>query len=412
MAQTPVVDTTPVPPVPLELDWCLERAAEASPEIASDAASADAARERVVPAGALEDPRLRYEASNVPIRNLDFGSTPLSGHQFGLSQKLPVPGLLASRKDAARAAAEAASASLEDRRRHIAARVEQSWAELGFAQRALDITARNIEFLRQLTRIAETKYGVGTGLQQDALRAQVELTRLLDERLHRVATVARRESELSALLDLPPATPFGPTAELADEAPIPALETLLGRMEQASPRLAALDARIEEAKRATRVAELEGYPDFDLGIGYRVRERVAGDPVDGDDFLMAGLTVRLPVNRSKWRAQVAEREALLRRARADYRATRARLRDAVQTRFADLRRADAEVDLLATGLVPQSRHSLEASRSGYEVDKVDFPSLVDTQVRLLEAELRLVRARADRRAAFAELEAAVGEPLR
>jgi len=102
----------------------------------------------------------------------------------------------------------------------------------------------------------------------------------------------------------------------------------------------------------------------------------------------------------------------LRRAEADYRAARAKLRSALRSRFAELRRADAAVALLETGLVPQSRQSLEASRAGYEVDKVDFLSLVDSQVSLLEAELRLERARAERRVAFAGLEAALGESLR
>jgi outer membrane protein TolC len=46
------------------------------------------------------------------------------------------------------------------------------------------------------------------------------------------------------------------------------------------------------------------------------------------------------------------------------------------------------------------------------VDKVDFLSLIDSQVRLLDAELSLVRAVADRRVAFAALESAIGKELR
>jgi outer membrane protein TolC len=67
---------------------------------------------------------------------------------------------------------------------------------------------------------------------------------------------------------------------------------------------------------------------------------------------------------------------------------------------------------LETGLLPQARQSLASSRSGYEVDKVDFPSLLDSQVKLFEAELGLVQAVAARRAAYAALEGAVGEVLR
>jgi outer membrane protein TolC len=84
----------------------------------------------------------------------------------------------------------------------------------------------------------------------------------------------------------------------------------------------------------------------------------------------------------------------------------------VRSAFATLVRADAQLDLVERGLIPQARQSLAASRSGYAVDKVDFLSLIDSQVRLLDAELRLVRASADRRKAFAAIESTLGEVIR
>ena len=83
-----------------------------------------------------------------------------------------------------------------------------------------------------------------------------------------------------------------------------------------------------------------------------------------------------------------------------------------RTRYADLVLADQEIALIELGLLPQARQSLDSSRSAYEVDKVDFLSLIDSQVRLLNAQLRLERVIADRRAAFAAVEASVGAPLR
>jgi len=412
LALLPAASTAEVPPVPLPLAWCLDRAEGANPAIAVDVAEAEAARERVTPAGALDDPRLGYQASNVPVGELDFRSTPLSGHQFGLAQKLPFPGLLGNRRKAARAAAESSESGVVDRRLSVAAAVERAWAELGFAQRALEITDRNTDLVRQLARIAETKYAVGTGLQQDVLRAQVTLTGILDERLMREAAIARAEAQLAGLLDLEPGVRLARTEELDQEIPLPVLEPILASLEESSPRLRALEARVQEAERLRRAAQLEGYPDFDLGFGYRVRSRVVGDPVNGEDFLSAGVTIRLPINRAKWRARVAERDALIRRARAEHRRERAALRDAVRSRYAELRRATSEVALMRDGLIPQARQSLESSRSAYEVDKVDFLSLIDSQVILLDAELRLVRAQADRRSAIAALEADAGRELR
>ena len=223
------------PPSPLPLDWCLERAAEANPLLARDAASRDEARERILPAGSLEDPRLAYEASNIPIEDLDFDSTPLSGKQFGLRQRLPFPGLLRNRERAARAAFQEAESSLENRHLLVQAAVERAWANLGFAQRALAITDQNIALLRQLTEIAEAKYRVGQGLQQDVLRAQVELTDLLEERLQREASVVTAAAQLAELLDLPSDVTLPETAPLEDAASIPEVDALIAGLVYSTP---------------------------------------------------------------------------------------------------------------------------------------------------------------------------------
>lgn len=399
-------------PDELSLIWCLERARAANPALARSTALAAAADERVRPAGALDDPRFGYEASNIPTGDLDFNSTPLSGHQLGLRQKLPFPGLLSNRRTAAERGAEASHLLVDDRSLVTDGAVESAWSELAFAQQALVITDRNVALLRQLAATAEALYRVGTGLQQDVLRAQVELTALLQERLRREEAIARAEANLVALLDLPPETRLPRTTPLQLDSEEPVLADLLSTLEGKSARFQAAIAKVEEARLRIRVAELEGLPDVDLGIGYRVRKDVVGDPVDGDDFLSAGLTIRLPVDRSKWRARVAERRALLRSAEAELREIRAALFSRARTAHAEVVRAGSEEALLATGLVPQARQSLDASRSAYEVGRIEFLSLLDSQVRLLNAELRLARARADKRIAFAALETAFGGKLR
>lgn len=396
----------------LTLGWCLERAREANPALARAAAVSAAAAERIVPAGALDDPRLAYEASNVPIDDFDFDSTPLSGNQFGLFQKLPFPGLLSSRERAARRAAESSELLVEDQAFITDGAVEMAWSELGFAQQALGLTQRNIVLLRQLSATAESRYRVGSGLQQDVLRAQVELTVLLEEELQRTEAIERAESRLVELLDLPAETKLPRTTELRLAASLPSLEGLLGSLDTRSARLAAARKAVEAAEARVRAAEIEGYPDVDLGVGYRVRKKVMGDPVEGDDFVSAGLTIRLPVNRSKYRARVSEQRALVRRAKVDLRAARAALVSLTRNAHAALVRASSEEALLETGLVPQAVQSLESSRSAYEVGRIEFLGLLDSQVRLLGAELRLARARADKRLAFASLEAAAGEKLR
>ena len=399
-------------PEVLSLAWCLERAREANPSLAEAQAAAEAAQHRIRPAGALDDPRFGYDASNIPVGSWDFNSTPLSGHQLGLRQRLPFPGLLGKRREAATRASQASQLLVKDRRLVTDSAVESAWAELAFSEQALDITERNIALLRQLAATAEARYRVGSGLQQDVLRAQVELTALLQERLRRDEAIERSASLLLELLDLPQDTRLPRSGDLRMSASQPPLGDLLADLDARNALLKAAHERVEEAQSRVRVAELEGLPDIDLGLGYRVRARVAGDPVEGEDFFSAGFTVRLPVDRGKWRARVAERNALVRRAEAELRSVRASLLSMTRRAHAELVRASSEEALLETGLVPQARQSLEASRSAYEVGRIEFLSLLDSQVRLLRAELQLARARADKRLAFASLEAAAGEKLR
>ena len=80
--------------------------------MATATALAGAASARILPAGRIDDPRFGYDASNIPVHDFDFKSTPLSGHQFGLRQKLPFPGLLSAREQAANEASSAAGFEL------------------------------------------------------------------------------------------------------------------------------------------------------------------------------------------------------------------------------------------------------------------------------------------------------------
>jgi outer membrane protein TolC len=399
-------------PDPLPLDWCLDRANTANPSLEANFAEAEAARAAIGAAGRLEDPRFGYEVVNLPTGDFDFHSTPMSGHQLSLQQELPIPGLLSGQKAAARASARAAEAAYDDRRARLAASIERAWSSLAFAQRALEITDQNLELLRQLREIAETKYQVGSGLQQDVLRAQVELTTLLGERLRREALLKQSEAKLAALLDIPTNRELPRTEDLDQESSIPELTDLLARIDDASPLLREQRARIEAAEERVRTTKLEGYPDVDLRLGYRIRENSDSDPVNGQDFLSAGFTLRLPVDRGKWASKVAEERSRLRKAKAEYRASLAMLGNEIRAAHSELVQANAEVELLVTGLLPQAHQSLESSRSGYRVARIDFLSLLDSEVRLFEAELRLVRARASRRASFAQLEASLGEVLR
>ena len=372
---------------------------------------AEAMEHRVSSAGALSDPTIRLDFSNVPTSDWDFSSTPMSGRQLGVSQRLPWPGLRAAREQVARAAAAGALSRAVDREARVVHDVKRAWYELAFLDRAIGIAGRNEELLADFVHIAQTKYAVGRGLQQDVLKAQVSQSRLHERLIVLRAQRQQAEAGLNAALDRDLDTPVGRTPELT---PTP-LRHDAGELEEMALQrrqvLAALGHDADRWRAAEAVARLEGRPDFEVSVAYRQRD-FGADPVRGSDFVSAAVAVSLPL----WRDRKEHEQAAAARLRARAaEATREAL--ALQIRL-DIRQGYIAVEAhrermrwLRTAIIPQAQQSLSAALAGYQVDKVDFLTLLDSQVSLFDFDTDVYRHLTEAEKILAQIEMAVGTRL-
>src|SRR5947209_12709868 len=92
---------------------------------------------------------------------------PSSYRGISAMQEFPYPGKLKLRGQIAEKDVEAEHWNLEAARRQVKADVKSAYYELWAVDQALLITQKNKELLEKLARIAEEKYKVGKGLQQD-----------------------------------------------------------------------------------------------------------------------------------------------------------------------------------------------------------------------------------------------------
>ncbi len=69
------------------------------------------------------------------------------------------------------------------------------------------------------------------------------------------------------------------------------------------------------------------------------------------------------------------------------------------------------VQLIRKGIIPQARQSLESALAGYTVDKVDFLTLLDNQVTLLNWEIKDHRELANYEQNLARLENVIGQRI-
>lgn len=405
------VDAVPTADTHPSLQSLIDEALTHHPALQAARLQAEAQQHGIRPAGALPDPMVRLDLNNVPTSDWDFSSTPMSGRQLGISQRLPWPGLRAARERVATAAAAAGAARAVDREARIVHDVKRAWFDLAFLDRAITITGRNEQLLADFVRIAQTKYAVGRGLQQDVLKAQVSQSGLKERLIVLRARRRQAEASLNAAVDRDLDTPVGISEELIPTQLRFDARELEELALQGHPALAALSHDVERWESVSAASRLEARPDFELSAAYRQRD-FSSDPVRGSDFVSAAIAVSLPVWRGRKEHEVATAARLNAQASQSSRQALAlQIRLQVRHRFLELEQHRERQRWLRTAIVPQAQQALTASLAGYQVDKVDFLTLLDSQVSLLQYEVDAYGHLTEAEKILAQIEMAVGTRL-
>ena len=385
----------------------VEEALQNNPEIKAAHRRVEARAARVPQARSLDDPMLGLGVSNLPTDSFDFDREDMTMREFMVSQTVPFPGKLRLRAKVASREEEIAREDLHEVENRVVAEVKKAFYEIYFVDRAVEITERNRTLLGEFAKIAETKYGVGTGIQQDVILAQVEVSKILDDLIRLEQERRTSAARLNTLLDRPPDSPVGQASGVAQVPFTLDLAELEERALRNRPLLRALEREIARREAAHRLARLQYYPDFTLTFAYGQRE---GGGLGRPDFVSAAATVNIPLYfRTKQDERVNETQAEIRRARRRYESQKNEMRFALGDFLARLRRDAQRLTLFSEAIIPQARQSLDSTISGYQVNKVDFLTLLNNQVTVFNFERDYYRVLADYQQALADLELAVGE---
>lgn len=397
----------------LSLQDAVALAVEGNPGLAEMQARAEAMSAIPSQAGALPDPMLTLGALNLPTDTFNLDQEPMTQLQIGIEQSLPFPGKLGLKERAAEFDADAAASNVDEARLRLIQNVKQAWWQIYYIDRALDTVSRNQDLLRQFVQIAQTKYTVGEGLQQDVLLAQVELSKLLDSEIRLQGLRQQQVPRLNALLDRATGTPVQlPEQVDEDLAGLLPEAQLFTRAEKIRPLLEQKRLEVEAARTRRDFAKRDTYPDFKLGAAYGFREGENPDGSSRADFATIRLGVSLPLyaGRKQDKAVDQRTSELLQRQNAlqdEWNKVQAEISAAL----ADYHRASEQVQLFRTGIIPQARQSVASMLSGYQVSKVDFLNLVNAQITLYNFETQYWNALSEANQALARLDAAVGEEV-
>ena len=348
----------------------------------------------------LDDPML---AAGIAPRSI--GSSKVdNAAQFGLSQKLPFPGKLRLRGEAALGEAAAAAHDHEAVRLRLATMASLLFDDYYVAIRSIEINREHIALLEEFRQIAAVRYEAGEASQQDPIQAEVELTHALHRAL--LLETARRVNteQINALLHRRPdrALPPPPTRLLLPDAPLQPSEQLTEEALQVRPELAAADARVAAQEARVGLAWREYLPDFTVVGAYN------GIHQESDLKPFVGIQLNVPLRLGRRKAAVAEATARLEQARSLRLAIEDDVRLGVESAADRLVEADHVSKLFRDRLRPAARDQVDAARAGFETGRNSFLALIDAERNLLSVELGYEKALASLGQRRAELDQELG----
>jgi outer membrane protein TolC len=358
----------------------LEETLARNPDLLAARERATAATARIAPAGALADPIVSFGYDKGDAWLPGDGAD--TGPRIGFSQELPFSGKRQLRRDLNARESDLSRHAISAMTFSVTYALRKAVADLLLARENIAIIQDQRRATSDIEELTRARYSAGLGSQLDVLRAQAEVARFDQMRLHEEGLVASAIAEINRLRGQAEGTPVeigGGLKELVGrEIVVPPLSTFIAHAEGASPELGAALTLIEKNRLAIDLAQKGFKPDFVVSTSYGFRGSMP-------DRWTADVAVNLPLYRkSKQRQAVMEAEASLREAQASQEAMRLKARASVEKAYADFQAAVLEARTIERQVLVIDALAVESSLAGFRSGQTPFISVLEAHRVLYE----------------------------
>lgn len=383
----------------------VEIALAQNPAIKSAAERFQAQRARVPQARALPDPTISGGwMGHIAPFDVQHNFPP-SFRGLTVQEKFPYPGKLKLRGEIADRQAEASGWEAEHTRRQVVSEIKTAYYKYFYLTKAIAITKRNKNLLEKLESIAEARYRVGKGIQQDVLRAQIEVSRIDQKLIILEQQEKTAEARINTLLYRDPESPLPPPAPVTPPKFTTSLQELYQLAHANDPGLERGRRMVESGRDAVALAQKAYKPNFSVSYSYQQRP----DLQDSNGFMVG---INIPIFfRSKQREGVIEASHSLIGAERSLDARKTTVDFKIKQEYLAATASEKLMNLYSKAIVPQSSLALESAMSAYEVGKVDFVSMLDNFIYVLNYEVNYYQELSNFETALARLEPLVNRNL-
>lgn len=387
----------------------LLEAANNNPGLKSKFSEYMAALEKVPQAGALPDPQVTFGYFIQPVE------TRLGPQKSRISamQMFPWFGTLGARKDAATQMAKSKYEIFEEAKSRLFYDTKSAWYDLYFNQKAIDITYQHIDILNTFRKIALIKVEAGLTTTVDVLRVEMDIAGL--------------ENQIALLKDnfIVSQTRFNNLLNVENQRLVDLPDSLLN-MDIGLNREDILDSirngnhqilQMEFMQASYEVREIAarktGAPSISLGIDYmaigKSANPMAGISESGTDAIVLPMVgISIPIYRKKYTSMVKEAVLMQESSRNNILDRINVLETTFESANKDYRDADRRIRLYKAQTL-KALQALNILQSAYETDGKNFEELLHMERQLINYNLELEKAQADKNAAMAFINYLMGK---
>lgn len=393
------------------LDDYINLALENNPELKSYKFQVDALERRIKQVGTPSDPMLMLGVANLPT-NLSFAMDMMTMKEIGIKQMLMYPGKYSLMSKMAQKDYEIAREVYELKRIEMIAEIKMLYFEIYYMTRAIEITKRSIDLLRDFVKITSTRFATGQGIQQDVLKAQVELSKMTDELIRMERKRKDLIARFNALLYRKPMD----SVYVPEELKLVEFSLAYNEIERIAfennPMVIAMRKMVEKDRFMNEFARKELIPDFEIRFSYGQRSAIEPTGVKALDMLSFSIGLNLPV--FFWRKQnlkVEETAIAIMQSEAKLLSVRNEISRMIQEALNEIEEKAKLIDLYKNGLIPQATQNLNIGLVGYQVGKIDFMTLVDNFMSLYKYQIQYEKVFSEYHSKLAEIEKLIGKRI-
>lgn len=388
----------------LSLDEYIAEVMKANPEIKNMQAKVSEYEAQYHYTGVIPDPSLMFKINNMDT-GYSVGSDPMSFFAIELDQTIPFPEKLHLESKIAYKELQISKELLKQKQLEIQEQAVSAFSDYYYAAESLSLLEQYVKVMNTIVGTAQQRYETGIVSQQDLLRAMLERSRL-EERiqlanfeLHR--SVAHMNSLLGRTPDIQIPSPraLKPLIVGYDR------EALYNAAKDSSPEIAIAKVNLEKSKLELSRSKWSYAPDLDIGAGIMLRG-VYPPGWEGQ------IGISLPLYFwTKQKYMVRGAYAGLTAAEHAKDNTEKSVLAEIDASYKEVQTTYSLINLYSNDIVPEAALTFTSAISSYTTGRVDFLTMMDALLMLIDYKQMLYQRIADYYKALAKLSVLSGVDL-